>query len=364
MKIFFDHFGFIERYGGVSKYFVEIFKRLPAECWRLSGGFSENQYLKESGLFNTLSLFHNRQFKGYRMIMNCLNIPSGIFTALRGSYDIYHQTHYNTSLFPFIRKNKKIVVCMHDLNYFVCPHLFHDNIRLRHIMKEQKKSALIADRIIAVSNNTKKDLIEQFGIDDKKITVIYHGIDKEREKNDGIRIIQQPYILFVGTRYTYKNFHGFVEAFSLIASRYRDLHFVCTGRSFTVNELTMLNKLGLQNRVHSISATEMQMAQLYHDAEMFVYPSFYEGFGIPLLEAMLYDCPVVCSNASCFPEVAGEAAQYFNPSSPEDMANAMQKVLDSAQLKSDLICKGQSRLQLYSWEKCAEEHIELYNSLL
>ncbi|MDR1653383.1 MAG: glycosyltransferase family 4 protein [Prevotellaceae bacterium] len=364
MKIFYDHFGFIERYGGVSKYFVEVFKRLPTGSWTLSGGFSENQYLKESNLLHTFSPFCSKQFRGKGIAMNYLNMPSSIFTAMRGDYDIYHQTHYNTSLFPLIRKSKKIVVCMHDLNYFVCPQLYPDTIRLRHTKKEQKKSAMAADMIIAVSGNTKKDLVEQFGIDEKKIKVIYHGIDKEKKKTEVARIVRPPYILFVGTRHTYKNFQGFVKAFSLMAGKYKDLNFACTGSSFTAGELAAISKLGLQGRAHCIFATEAQMAQLYHDAEMFAYPSFYEGFGIPLLEAMLYDCPVVCSQTSCFPEVAGEAARYFDPSSVEDMANAMQKVLDDTHLKSNLIRKGQARLQLYSWDKCAEEHLDLYHSLL
>ena len=106
------------------------------------------------------------------------------------------------------------------------------------------------------------------------------------------------------------------------------------------------------------------MKQLYRDAEFFVYPSFYEGFGMPILESWSCGCPVVLSNASCFPEIAKDAGIYFNPNSIEDMANKMNLMLEDTDLKSDITNKGISRLTEFSWNKCAERHMNIYRSII
>jgi glycosyltransferase involved in cell wall biosynthesis len=139
---------------------------------------------------------------------------------------------------------------------------------------------------------------------------------------------------------------------------------VCTGKSFTRNELQYIKELKLEKNIIYISATEEQMVRLYRDAELFVYPSYYEGFGLPLLEAMVCDCPIICSNTSCFPEIAQDAACYFDPYSQDEMYMAIMEVLTHASLRDQLILKGKERVRFFSWAKTAQEHLDVYKSLM
>jgi glycosyltransferase involved in cell wall biosynthesis len=139
---------------------------------------------------------------------------------------------------------------------------------------------------------------------------------------------------------------------------------ICTGSQFSISEKKQIEELGLTSKVFQVAADENTMVNLYYNAELFIYPSLYEGFGLPLLEAMNCHCPVVCSNASCFPEVAGNAAIYFNPYSIEDMAEVTNSILNNSSLKQKLINEGIERTKLFSWKTCANKHAMLYKTLL
>ncbi len=358
MKILFDHQIFsYQRYGGASKYFCEVMACMPKDVWETTTWLSNNEYVRQKNLFKTHHLFPNHWFRGQGRLMNELNKPYSLYRLSKHDYDVFHQTHFE----PYCLKsigNKPMVTTFHDMNFSTC----NKNERIEGF---QKKSINRADQIIAVSHNTKKDLVEMWGINPNKITVIHHGVDKNISQNLAEkRVVENPYILYVGTRFEFKNFKRFIISFAQVAAKYSGLRLVCTHVPFSADEIYWLKKHKLVEKTYQFSADESTLQRLYRDAEMFVFPSIYEGFGMPILEAMVYDCPVVLSNTSCFPEIAGDAGCYFDPYSEDDMANAMMSILENTKLKQSCIEKGRERLTHFSWEKSAEQHLATYKLLI
>jgi glycosyltransferase involved in cell wall biosynthesis len=367
MKILYDNQIFsIQIFGGASKYYYELLERIPPTNWDTTTIFSNNEYIRNQELFNYCNFIPNHYFKGKATLMDYLNRPYTLLKLKYADYDIFHQTYFSTYYFQAI-KGKKMVTTFHDINYTKYKELYKNTITndVNHKELLQKKSVERADKIIAVSHNTKKDLVNIWDIDPEKIVVIHHGVDKKKAANlDNSRFIANPYILYVGERYGFKNFSRFIKAFAILSKKSRDLKLICTGRAFSVEERSELKDLDLIDKTIQISADERTMARLYRDAEMFVYPSYSEGFGMPVLEAMVYDCPVAVSNMSSIPEVAGEAGVYFDPFQVEDMAEKMKSLLTSPSLRKEKIAMGIKQLDKFSWEKTAQEHLAVYQSLM
>jgi glycosyltransferase involved in cell wall biosynthesis len=220
-----------------------------------------------------------------------------------------------------------------------------------------------ATHIIAVSNQTKKDIVRILNINPEKISVIYHASALKVVSSD--ITLPNNYILFVGGRTQgYKNFHFFIKTISEILSLFKDLEIVCVGSSFTAEEKKMFENLQIFNRIHSINATEEELFTIYHNAKLFVFPSLYEGFGIPILEAFQAGCPVILSNNSCFPEIAGNAALYFEKSNQESLKEAIILMYTKKELRDKYIFLGTERLKSFSWEKAAKQTAEVYNKIL
>ncbi len=356
MKIIFDHQLFSwQRLGGASKYFCMLLKHLPLEEWTTTCIFSNNEYVESLNLFAHRNFFKNYYFAGQGRIMHELNKPHTLRALKKRDYDVYHQTHFD----PFGLKaigNKPMVTTFHDINFST---LNPDP----KIVSWQRKSLNRADRIIAVSQNTKKDLIELFNIPDEKVQVVYHGIQLPLVSSVK-SLYDFPYLLYVGSRGTHKNFKRLAEAFSMLSKNYSDLRLVCTWKSFTSQELEFLKQLGIENKVVHIMATESQMNAIYANAVAFVFPSIYEGFGMPILEAMSNHCPVILSNSSCLPEIAGNAGIYFNPMDPDDIKDKIEYLINSDIVRSECIIKGDTRVKDFSWQKCAEGHRRVYQSLI
>jgi glycosyltransferase involved in cell wall biosynthesis len=317
-------------------------------------------------LFPIHDLCPSLKLKRKAFLMNTLNKPYSFYRLKRGDYDLFHQTNFETYCLHAIGK-KKMVTTFHDMNLTKFHEMYHYNFYHPKgwMVSVQKKSIARADKVIAISQATKKDLIDYWDINPEKIEVIHHGVDKNKIQNlPSDRIVDFPYLLFVGDRAGYKNFDRLLTAFSLLAEKNPGLKLICTGKTFDISELKHLEELKVSQNVIQISANERTMAQLYRDAEFFVYPSLSEGFGMPILEAMVYDCPVALSNTSCLPEVAGNAGLYFDPYQTDDIYLKISQLLESKDLRSTLIQLGQQRLTKFSWEKSAEEHLGVYRSLL
>jgi glycosyltransferase involved in cell wall biosynthesis len=281
----------------------------------------------------------------------------------KGNFDVFHPTFFDDYFMPYLGK-KPLVVTIHDMAMERYPEMFPlSGLEMR----RKKELAQRADHIVAVSENTKKDVIELYGIPEDKITVIYHGAPKALSSYSlKDKPIEYPYILYVGSRWTYKNFVPFIEAVLPIMRERQNLNIVCTGTPFSADEMTLFRQHGIEDRVHQMFVSADELATLYVNAECFIYPSLYEGFGIPILEAWRCGCPVLLNNASCFPEIAGDAAIYFNlDKDGSDLANKVELLLSlSLEERQSLIDKQKDRLKRYSWENSAKQMAAIYQSIV
>jgi glycosyltransferase involved in cell wall biosynthesis len=224
-----------------------------------------------------------------------------------------------------------------------------------------------ASKIIAVSEATKQDVVNLWGIDREKIKVIYHGssLNTQMAKST-TKPVPDSFLLYVGDRGGHKNFTTFIHAVAGLLQAKKNLYLVCVGkRAFSNEETQLITGLGIDKKIILyIRPSDNELAYLYSKAEVFVFPSLNEGFGIPILEAWSCGTPVVLSNNNCFTEIAAEAGYYFVPDSQESIRESIEKVLTDKDLQKDLATRGTNRLSLFSWEKTAKQTAELYESLL
>lgn len=360
MKILFDHLCFWQKYGGVPKYFTELIKRLPVDDVILTVKLTNNEYVKDLGV-NVVPFLPNMAFRGKSKVESLLGRIWSIPHLMHDKFDIYHQTHYDPYAYKYLSPSVKKVTTIHDMNFFTIPSLytsFSQRLKTDQIVSMNK-----ADHIITISNCSKNDICRYLNCAEDKISVIYHGIDKVRFSSANIIEQKNEYILFVGGRDKYKNFEGLVMAFAALKN-YSDLYLYCSGLAPSKHDLDMIRKYNLDGRVRFFQSTNAELVDLYANAVCFVFPSFYEGFGLPILEAMAAGCPVVLSNTSCFPEIAQDAGEYFDPYSVDSIKKAIDNVLSNKQYRQLLIERGHRRVADFSWDKCAEAHINVYKSLL
>lgn len=358
MKILFDYQVFsFQKYGGISRYFFELIKNCDNEIPVL---FSENSYLQNYKI-NIFSININLKYKSkIYLILNKLYFKYKIKNI---NYDIFHPTYYDDYFLDCINE-KPFVLTIHDMIHEKFPELFSKSDSTA---KRKKKLASKANKIIAVSENTKRDIIEILGIPAEKIEVVYHGNSMPILNYNQTKILDLPkkYILFVGIRNSYKNFERFVKGIQDILLKDSNLYVVCAGGGkFTKEEEDFFSFLNINRQFRQYDINDKELAYLYHNAQLFVFPSIYEGFGIPLLEAFACRCPIVCSDNSCFPEIAKDAAHYFNPYNEESIKNTILEIIDNSNLKSLLIKKGKERLREFSWEKTVIKTQKVYETIL
>jgi glycosyltransferase involved in cell wall biosynthesis len=221
------------------------------------------------------------------------------------------------------------------------------------------------------SENTKKDIIAYHEIKDKPIYVIYMGFNRQRFYPRENGTVQKQYgltnyLLYIGDMRPYKNLERSLEAFARL--NLRKFKFVIGGKKdprFYPRIRKKIDELFLKDRVVFLDyVPEKDLPHLYSEAAAFVFPSLYEGFGLPPLEAMACGCPVVVSNAASLPEICGDAAYYVDPYDAENIAEGIYKVLMNGTLRQDLIKRGLERVNLFSWEKSAKEHLKVFEEVL
>jgi glycosyltransferase involved in cell wall biosynthesis len=203
--------------------------------------------------------------------------------------------------------------------------------------------------------------VELLGTDPAKISVVHHGFLPGG--TIAPRLFDR-YILYVGERKGYKNFLPWLSAIRQLLVLDPTLKIVCTGSNFTSSEQEVFKNWGVTDSIIHIAANDAQMNSLYRNALCFVFPSLYEGFGIPILEAFSNGCPVCLSNASCFPEVAGDAALYFAPHDAQSMYDTLKEVISSATLRDDLRSRGYERIKEFSLQKMVRQTCDVYRSVL
>lgn len=269
------------------------------------------------------------------------------------------------------------VITVHDLIRYLDldgdeTFIYPPNRRDRHYLNLDYKGIRKAMRIIAVSQSTKDDLIHCLGIPDKRISVVYEGIDHSFFQPVSHRIYNHPYILFVGTEHPRKNFTTLLKAFSQLKSelKFKELKLVKVGSGggqetdFRSQTMEVVENLKLSREViFTDFVPEADLPAYYSGAEVFVLPSLYEGFGFPVLEAMACGCPVVTSNTSSLPEVVGEAGIMVDPHDTDSLTQAMRRVLTDSELRDNMIRNGLEQSKRFSWEKAAEQTLEVYNKV-
>ena len=221
--------------------------------------------------------------------------------------------------------------------------------------KQKRELAQRAAKIIAISECTKRDLINLFDIPEQKIKVIHlansEGINAASAQPP--QGLPKKYLLFVGSRSQYKNFYFFINSITSLLEADSALHVVCAGSPFNRNEKTFFEHLGLAGRMHAYSVSDSELGVLYTQAQAFVFPSLYEGFGLPVLEAFAAKCPVVCSSSGSLPEVGERAALYFQPKDGASIRTAIRKVMSEDETRMELIERGTERLASLSWDRTA-----------
>jgi glycosyltransferase involved in cell wall biosynthesis len=280
--------------------------------------------------------------------------------------DLYHHPQFD------LPRGMRVptVATVHDLTYVFHPEFFATASRLKrfYIKQSLKYTVRQADRIIAVSENTAKDLKQLYDFDESRLRVIHNGVtlpDSNQNRN-GYRStnFSGDYILFVGTRRPHKNICGLIEALAILRRQKNcNLSLVVAGKpyvNFRDPEATA-EKLGLKPYVHFLDfVPDDQLPSLYHRAKAVVLPSFYEGFGFPVLEAMAYGKPVIASTVSSLPEVVGDSGLLVDPHSAEEIAEKIEIVVTNNGLAEQLSQKARRRAELFSWQKMSESTLQVY----
>ena len=283
--------------------------------------------------------------------------------------DFLHLPNQNFARFAIFRRNP-FIVTVHDVVRFYI-RFETETIEERILLKLDIMGVKRASHIIAVSQNTKNDLVKYMKIPENKITVIYNGIDRSIFKpyNPKPRLFDKPYILYVGSERPRKNLGRLFEAFTILKREFPDLKLLKIGPvgrydKYRVSTERQLTRLRITRDVAFIDyVSEQDLVSYYCSAALLAYPSMYEGFGLPPLEAMTCGCPVVASNASSIPEVVGEAGILVDPCNVPALAQAMRQVLTDSQLKEDMVRKGLEQAKKFSWEKAAEQTRQVYEKV-
>ena len=364
MKILFDHQIFTRKiHGGVSRYFYELisnlnnFQNYEAEVSLL---LSNNHFISNKTITKHLDIFSNKKIWKQKKIFSYINRLNSILKLKQQNFDIFHPTYYDTYFLEYIGK-KPFVLTVYDMIHEKFSDLFANSDMTRF-----KKKLLIekASKIIAISKNTKKDLIDILGVKESKIEVVYLGNSLTHISQDTKNLkLPKKFLLYVGKREGYKNFNRFVKSIASIFKTHEELFFLCVGGGkFTNKENFFLSSLGVNNKILHQEMNDVELNFCYKNSIALCYPSLYEGFGIPLLEAFSNGCPVICSNTSSLPEVAGEAACYFDPYDEQSIKKSVLKILDD-NLRRKLTYEGHRQLKNFTWKKTAYETKKIYDNL-
>lgn len=361
MKILYDGQIYVSQVaGGINRYFANLISRLPknyhptiTKIHRVTSQYPEHPNLK--------SLSCNR-FRPHQLSLTVEKIYFQYLTSQQ-KFDLVHPTYYSLLTRQEVNDYScPVVLTVHDMIHERFPKLFAPNDSTS---EAKRKAVLSAQAILCVSENTKKDLLELYTIPEERITVTYLGSELDIGLSYGAEIVpSHPYFLYVGSRYTYKNFDGMLAAFAKVASRKSKVRLCVVGAPFNSEEKQWITDLRLDDYIdHYQYASDQHLAKLYRCSVAFVYPSRYEGFGIPPLEAMACGTVAIAANTSSIPEVVGDAGLLFEPNATEDLTDIMLSLLDHPAERDHFISKGFEQAKKFSWDKTAAQTMAVYQSL-
>jgi glycosyltransferase involved in cell wall biosynthesis len=349
--------------GGINRYFANLISKLPADFTpALTTRQPQNVY---SPTHPRLKTFYYKRF-GFRPGRVSYALEKSYFSAVDFfySFDLIHPTYYSLLNLPEISQCRyPIVLTVWDMIH----ELFAEKMDPNGQVAEMKRKAVLsAQAIICISENTKKDLLEVYSVPEEKVSVTHLASEIDASfSHCSEPVPSRPYYLYVGGRFSYKNFDGLLAAFAKAVSVRPEIALCVVGSPFNETEKKLIADLKLTDRIeHYKHASDSHLAKLYRCSLALVYPSLYEGFGIPPLEAMSCGTAVVASNCSSIPEVVGDAGILFDPKSVGDLADILLFLLDNSVERDRLIAKGYRRAQTFSWDKTAAQTIDVYRSLI
>lgn len=351
----------IQPAGGINRYFANLISRLPPS---LVPTFTTCESRDLHYPFHpNLRVFSYPRFGSSRSISSWLEKQYFRSVAAFNRFDIAHPTYYTLLSRQELNKYRcPVVLTVHDLIY----ELFPEQADPRGRKADNKRKAILAaTAIICVSENTKKDLLERHPSLEDRVTVTYLASDIDASLAYGSEPVPlQPYYLYVGSRAKYKNFDGLLRAFTKTISIQPNVVLCIVGSPLDETEEKLIADLKLTNHIEYYGyVSDNHLAKLYRCSVAFVYPSLYEGFGIPPLEAMSCGTAVVASNCSSIPEVVGDAGLLFDPKSTKDLADILLLLLNSSTERDRLIAKGYERAKTFSWEKTVAQTVDVYRSV-
>ena len=360
MKILFDYKIFYQQNaGGVSNYFYNLGNEILKfnEDIRIYSPIHKNLYLKK---------IQYKKNKNY-FISNLPSVGKSFYESVNHKLtnnfiknfkpDIIHETYYSNKNYD---KKIKTVCTVYDMINEIFPKYFPNS---KIVSKIKLDTIRRSDKIICISHKTKEDLINLFSINESKIDVVYLASGLSNNKtNISTKKKYSNFLLFVGSRYGYKNFENFIKAYSrssILKNNFKLLFFGGEKIGKFDHQVLNENKLNFNN-VLFLDDSNSNLEFLYKNVAALIYPSLYEGFGIPILEAMTLGCPVLSSDGGSLKEVGGDGIEYFDPNEIDDISHKLEKVLFSEEILNNQIEYGIQRCKKFSWKKCAEETLKIY----
>jgi glycosyltransferase involved in cell wall biosynthesis len=359
----------MQKFGGVTRYLV----RLSEELVRMGnevevhGWLHTNRHLRDS----VADLTRMRYIERFPRYTRRLAHHAGDWLACgsinRQGPDMIHESFCHSRRVgpPGVPR----VCTVHDMIHELYPEYWGAMDRT----PEYRKATIERCRaVICVSMSTRRDLLRLLDLDPSKVHVIHHGFEPFGNTSDLTPIeterlataTKKPFLLYVGARNSYKNFTGLLQAVAE-SNLNREVGIIAFGGGpLGYPEQELISSLGFKHdEVRQLSGSDSLLSALFREAQAFVYPSLYEGFGFPPLEAMAEGCPVVSSHSSSMPEIIGTAAEFFDPNDPISIASAIRTVLTDAKRRAELIDLGKQRLPHFSWHDCARKTLEVYQSV-
>ena len=361
MRVAFDEQIFaIQEFGGISRMFAELAKQyisdpgIGVELEPLNSTVINHYVLDNPALARALNV--RRAGHSYAALLT-------YFTKMRPKVhvDVVHNTFYlphGLAGYP----GAKRVVTVHDM----IPELLPRTRRRLDFITLKKRYVKTADHVICVSEATRNDLLRTYGDIKAPISVVHHGVDPIFTPGEARPLaLPENYILFVGNRGQYKDARVLLRSFSELLKQGTDLELVFVGGgAFAPDESRELEVLGIATRTHQFSLPDSEMAGAYGNARVTVFPSRFEGFGLPALEAMACASPTVLARATSLPEVGGDAALYFAPGDASELTARLTEVTENSRLRQELTTAGLARAREFSWHRSAERTAEVYRQTL
>jgi glycosyltransferase involved in cell wall biosynthesis len=346
--------------GGIKRYFTNLIRRLPSD---FEPHFTSCRAAQEAEPSHPrLQLHRFRRFRPQRL---SLKLEKAFFGRVQDSlsFDLAHPTYYTLLSQREVRSYRcPVVITVWDMIHELFPALYPDS----GFLARKRRAIESADALICISENTRRDLLSHYPVEADRVFVTHLASDLDPGVIRGDeQTPERPYFLYVGARAGYKNFDSLLSAFAAAMPLPSEVVLCTVGASFSESEENTIARLGLSGRVENYDqVSDRQLAALYQRSLAFVYPSLYEGFGIPPLEAMQCGAPVVASNRSSIPEVTGDAAILIDPQRTEELTDALVALASQPALRQTLIARGYDRASRFSWDETTRQTLNIYRNLV